>query len=85
VFLVTTMKGSSMAGVHDGQVVPSPLAVARATRSSAHHTHWVLGLLMVLVGIGAVTGVIVAVTMGMTNLALAIGIVGCAFFARAWC
>ncbi len=71
-----------MTAAHDGQVVPATAAARRAAKSD---THWVLALLMVVVGIGAIAGVIVAATMGLTNLALAIGIVGCAFFARAWC
>ena len=73
-----------MLGVHDGQVVPSPIAVARRAKSSSN-VHWVLGTLMVIIGVGAIVGIIVAVTMGLTNVALAIGLVGCAFFARAWC
>jgi hypothetical protein len=83
VFLVTT-KGPVMLGVHDGQVVPSQVAVARTAKSSSG-VHWVLGTLMVIIGIGAIVGIVVAVTMGLTNIALAIGIIGCAFFARAWC
>lgn len=72
-----------MVSTHDGHVVPTPLSVSRPAKAS--DSHWVLGLLMVLIGVAAVTGIVVAVSMGMTNMALAIGIVGCAFFARAWC
>jgi hypothetical protein len=73
-----------MLGVHDGQVVSSQLAAARRARSSAN-VHWLLGTLMVIIGVGVIAGIVVAVTMGLTTIALAIGIVGCAFFARAWC
>ena len=72
-----------MVSAHDGQVVPAQRAVARKAKAS--DTHWVLGLLTVLIGVAAVTGIVIAVSMGLTNMALAIGIVGCAFFARAFC
>ncbi|MCV7227544.1 hypothetical protein [Mycolicibacterium komossense] len=72
-----------MVSAHDGHVVPSPLAVTRPAKTS--DTHWALGLLMVIIAVAGITGIVIAVSMGLTNLALAIGIVGCAFFARAWC
>jgi hypothetical protein len=72
-----------MVSAPDGHVVSTPLAVSRPAKAS--DTHWVLGLLMVIIGVAAITGIIIAVSMGLTNMALAIGIVGCAFFARAWC
>ncbi|CAN5670151.1 hypothetical protein BH09ACT8_BH09ACT8_60270 [soil metagenome] len=72
-----------MVSAHDGHVVPSQVAVTRPAKTS--ETHWMLGLLMVIIGVAAITGIVIAVSTGLTNMALAIGIVGCAFFARAWC
>ncbi len=73
-----------MVGVRGGQVAQSALAAGHAGKSSSD-TRWLLGALMVIIGIGAIVGIVVTLSMGLTNVALAIGIVGCAFFARAWC
>ena len=76
------MKGFLMVGAQDVPV-QSQLAISRAEKSS--DTRWLLSTLMVIIGIGAIVGIVVAVSMGLTNVALAIGIIGCAFFARAFC
>ena len=70
-----------MVGAQDVPV--SQLALARTRKPS--DTGWILGTLMVIIGVGAIIGIVVTVAMGLTNMALAIGIVGCAFFARAFC
>lgn len=41
----------------------------------------VLGVLMLVLGIGAISGVVVAVAMGLPTLAIIIGLVSGAFFA----
>ncbi|WP_217155617.1 hypothetical protein [[Mycobacterium] fortunisiensis] len=41
----------------------------------------VVGVLMVLLGVGSITAVIVAVAAGLPTLALAIGLISSAFFA----
>jgi hypothetical protein len=71
-----------MVGAQDVSV-QSQLALSRTRKSS--DTRWLLSTLMVIIGIGAVVGIFVTVSMGLTNVALAIGIIGCAFFARAFC
>jgi hypothetical protein len=63
--------------------VPSQLAYSRPRKQS--DTNLFLTILTVIIGIAAIAGVIVTVTMGLTNVAMAIGIIGCAFFARAFC
>lgn len=40
-----------------------------------------VGVLMLVLGIGAVAGVVVAVSMGLPTLAIAIGLISGAFFA----
>jgi hypothetical protein len=79
---VITMKGCFMTSAQDVPV-PSQLAISRPRKQS--DTNVFLTILTVLIGIAAIAGIIVTVTMGLTNVALAIGIVGCAFFARAFC
>ena len=71
-----------MVGAQDVPV-QSQLAISRAGKPSV--AHWLLGALMVLIGIAAIVGIVVTVSMGLTNVALAIGLIGCAFFARAFC
>ncbi|MGV0741075.1 hypothetical protein [Mycolicibacterium sp. XJ870] len=39
------------------------------------------GVLMLVLGIGAITGVVVAVVMGLPTLAIVIGLISGAFFA----
>lgn len=41
----------------------------------------IVGVLLVVLGIGSIAGVIVAVSMGLPTLALAIGLISGAFFA----
>jgi hypothetical protein len=62
---------------------PSQLAISRTRKASDKHLF--LTILTILIGIGAIAGILVTVSMGLTNVALAIGIIGCAFFARAFC
>jgi hypothetical protein len=71
-----------MVGAQDVSV-QSQLAISRTRKPS--DTRWLLSTLMVIIGIAAIVGIFVTVSMGLTNVALAIGIIGCAFFARAFC
>jgi hypothetical protein len=63
--------------------VQSQLAVSRPRKASEKHLF--LTMLAILIGIGGIVGILVTVSMGLTNVALAIGLIGCAFFARAFC
>ncbi len=44
-----------------------------------------MGLLLLLIGIAAIAGVLVAVSSGQPTIALIIGLVAAAFFARVGC
>ena len=44
-----------------------------------------MGLLLLLIAVGAVMGVVVALTSGQPTIALIIGLVAAAFFARVGC
>jgi hypothetical protein len=72
-----------MVGAHDVPVSQLPTARPAAARSS--DTGWVMVLLMITVAIAAIAGIVVAVMNGHNDIALAVGIIGSAFFTRAAC
>jgi hypothetical protein len=79
-----TMKGWSMIGADDEPTVqplpPRPLV----SRPSAE-IRWALGALLVLIGIAAIVGVVVAAVSGQPTIALIIALFAGAFFSRVAC
>jgi hypothetical protein len=70
-----------MDAVNNGSLSSHPLAAQRDR--APLDPRWVLGFVLSIVGvIAAISGVVVAVMMGQTTIAIIIGIVAGAFFAR---
>ncbi len=70
----------------NGMEYHPPHAVrARAAAAHVDHHRWMIGILLLLIAISAITGVAVALTMGQTTAALIIGLVATAFFTRVGC
>ena len=73
-----------MADALNGAVVPSQArSGAAASRSHAAHVRW--GVLLVVIGIAAVSAIVVTAVMGLTTEALIIAIFTGAFFSRCAC
>ncbi|MGK2882305.1 MAG: hypothetical protein ACSLE6_16390 [Mycobacterium sp.] len=70
---------------HSGMASQSHAALPTAADSSSDLTRVLTGLLLVLVGIGAIAGGIMAFTAGLPALAFAIALVAGAFLARIGC
>ncbi len=73
-----------MAEVHNGAVLPSQASASRAA-SSRSHAHMWWGVLMVVIGVAAITAIVVTAVMGLTTEALIIAIFTGAFFSRCAC
>ena len=61
------------------------LAPPRAGGGSINGMRVLLGLLLLVIAVGAITGVVVALSSGQQTVALIIGLVAAAFFARVGC
>lgn len=72
-----------MAEVHNGAVVASQVRPSRAATRSHAHVWW--GVLMVVIGVAAVTAIVVTAVMGLTTEALIIAIFTGAFLSRCAC
>lgn len=59
----------------------------RVTNGGAVNGHRVLlmGLLLMLIAVAAISGVVFALTSGLPTVALIIGLLSCAFFSRVGC
>ena len=56
-----------------------------AKSSSIDARHWFLGTLLVIIGISAIAGIVVAAMSGQTTVALIIALFAGAFFSRVAC
>ena len=66
--------------------VGEPQPAAPLTRGrSIDATHWLLGSLLVVIGISAIVGVVVAAMSGQPTVALIIALFAAAFFSRVGC
>ncbi len=74
-----------MLGPQNGLQGQSRSALPRAAGGSISGTRVLLALLLLLIAVAAVAGVIVAMTSGQPTVALIIGLVAAAFFARVGC
>ena len=61
------------------------LAPPRAAGGSINGMRILMALLLLAIAIGAITGVVVALSSGQPTVALIIGLVAAAFFARVGC
>jgi hypothetical protein len=74
-----------MLGSPDGPLDRSRTQLPRGAGGSINGTRVVMGILLVLIALAVITGVGVALTSGQPTVAFVIGLVGVAFFSRAFC
>lgn len=74
-----------MLASHDGSIEHSRAKLPRAAGGSIHGTRLLMGILLVLIAVGVITGVAIAMTSGQPTVAFVIGLLGVAFFSRAFC
>jgi hypothetical protein len=80
-----TTKGRSMAGANkDSSGEPRPVRPVHPSSSLDGH-RVLLGVLLVLIGISAIVGVVVAAVSGQGTVALIIALFAAAFFSRVGC
>lgn len=63
----------------------SRTSMPRAAGGSINGTRVLMGLILLVIAIAAIAGVIVAVSSGQPTIALIIGLIAAAFFARVGC
>jgi hypothetical protein len=69
----------------NGRMDQSGTELPRAAGGSINGTRVVMGILLLLIALAVITGVAVAMTSGQPTVAFVIGLVGVAFFSRAFC
>lgn len=74
-----------MVGLDDGPGQRSKKALPPAAGGSISGTRVLMGVLLLLIGVAAVTGVAMAAASGQPALAIAIGLISAAFFCRVGC
>jgi hypothetical protein len=78
-------EGSAMLGSPKGRLDQPRTELPRAAGGSINGMRVVMGILLVLIALAVITGVAVAMTSGQPTVAFVIGLVGLAFFSRAFC
>jgi hypothetical protein len=74
-----------MVGSHDRPVGQHQPALPRNAGGSINGHRLLLGIVLVMIAIAAVTGIVVSLASGQPTAALIIGLVSAAFFARVGC
>ena len=74
-----------MIGPDNGKLAPPQTALPRAAGGSINGMRILMGLLLLAIAVGAVIGVLVALSSGQPTIALIIGLVAAAFFTRVGC
>lgn len=74
-----------MVGSHDDPVGQRQNVLPRAAGGSINGTRILLGIVLLLIAVASITGVVVAASSGQPQVALIIGLVAAAFFARVGC
>jgi len=74
-----------MLGSPNGRLDHPRTELPRAAGGSINGMRVVMGILLVLIALAVITGVAVAMTSGQPTVAFVIGLVGLAFFSRAFC
>lgn len=72
-----------MLEAHNGSIVASQVSPVRAASRSHPHMWW--SILLLVIGIAAISAVVVTAVMGLTTQALIIAIFTGAFFSRCAC
>ena len=73
-----------MAEAHNGAVVASQIRPTRAA-ASRRDTRVLIGILLFVIGVAAITAVVVTAVQGLTTVALIIALFTAAFFSREGC
>lgn len=73
-----------MAEAHNGAVVASQIRPTRAA-ASRRDTRVLFGILLFVIGVAAITAVVVTAVQGLTTAALIIALFTAAFFSRVGC
>ena len=74
-----------MLGPNDASVGQTRTAMPRAAGGSINGMRVLLGLVLFVIAVAAIMGVVVALSSGQPTIALIIGLVAAAFFARVGC
>ncbi|MBJ7341698.1 hypothetical protein [Mycolicibacterium sp.] len=74
-----------MLGPENGKLGQPRTAMPPASGGSINGMRVLLGILLFFIAVGAVMGVVVALSSGQPTIALIIGLVAAAFFARVGC
>ncbi len=74
-----------MIASHDDAAEQSKSVLHPAAAGSVHGMRVMMGLLLLLIGLAAITGVVVALSAGQPSFAFIIGLVAVAFFSRIGC
>jgi hypothetical protein len=73
-----------MLEAHNGAVLASQVSPSRAASRSSHaHVWW--GILLLVIGVAAISAIVVTAVLGLTTEALIIAIFTGAFFSRCAC
>ena len=73
-----------MTEAHNGAVVASQIRPTRAA-ASRRDTRVLIGILLFVIGVAAITAVVVTAVQGLTTVALIIALFTAAFFSRVGC
>ncbi|MDQ1730250.1 MAG: hypothetical protein QOK10_409 [Pseudonocardiales bacterium] len=68
---------------HDGAVLASQVGSSRAAPRTGGHKRW--GVLLLVIGVAAISAIVVTAVLGLTTEALIIAIFTGAFFSRCAC
>jgi hypothetical protein len=74
-----------MLGTPSGSPKPARTDLPRAAGGSINGHRVLMGILLLLIAVAVITGVTVAMASGQPTVAFVIGLVGVAFFSRAFC
>ncbi len=74
-----------MLGPENGELGQPRKALPPAAGGSINGMRMLLGILLFAIAVGAIMGVVVALSSGQPTVALIIGLVAAAFFARVGC
>jgi hypothetical protein len=74
-----------MIGTHDDGLETSKTALPAAVGGSINGMRVLMGLLLLLIAVAAISGIVVALSSGQPTVAFIIGLVAVAFFSRIGC
>jgi hypothetical protein len=74
-----------MFGSHDNGVDKSNAGLPPAAHGSISGTRMLMGVLLLLIAVAAISGIVVSLSSGQPTIAFLIGLVAVAFFSRIGC